>query len=71
MSVERLVAHGPDINMSPEKELRARSEAWRVPFRRRRLLGCEIRTWSLFARSLVVAGMHFGVGYAGVTRLCV
>ena len=27
MSVERLVAHGPDINMSPEEELRAKCEA--------------------------------------------
>ena len=51
--------------MSPEEELRARSEVLRSGVGR--LLGCEIRTRSAFERSLVGAGMRFGVGDAGVT----
>ena len=60
------MVRGPDIEMSPEEELRSRSET--LPSRRRRPLGCEIRTLSVFARSLVVAGMRFGVDYDGVTH---
>ena len=39
-----------------------------MPFRHRRLMSWTFRTWSVLARSLVVAGKRFGLGYAGVTR---
>ena len=67
-AVERLVERRPDIDMSTEEELQPGLRHWRVPFRRRRLLGCDIRTWSVFVRSFLVPGMRFSVGYAGVTR---
>ena len=67
-TVDRLVARGPDIDMSPEEELRARSEALEGAVQAWRLLDCKSRMWSVFPRSLVGAGMRFGVGYAGVTR---
>ena len=41
-AVERLVARRPDIDMRPEEELRARSEALEGAARVRRLLGWTI-----------------------------
>ena len=67
-AVQRLMVRGPDIDMSPEEELRARSEALEGAVQAWRLLDCKSRMWSVFPRSLVGAGMRFGVGYAGVTR---
>ena len=67
-AVERLVARRPDIDMRPEEELRARSEALEGAARVRRLLGWTIRMPSVFARSLVSGGMRVDVGYAEVTR---
>ena len=62
-AVERLLARGPDIDMARRRTYGPGLRHWRVPFGYWRLLGCEICTWSVFEKSLVGAGMLFGVGY--------
>ena len=65
---DSLVARGPDIDMSPEEELRARSEALEGVVQASAAAGLRDFTWSVVERSLIGAGMRFHVGYAVLNR---